>query len=113
MSIEFEGKTIDTVGEGYLANAEDWSEDLARFMARNEGIPELTARHWDVLNYLRDEFLNNSQHQPNNREMMKEMSERWGVKVEQKMLFDLFPGTPSKQAGRIAGLPESRRKGGY
>ena len=33
--------------------------------------------------------------------------------VNGKTLFDLFPGNPSKQAGRIAGLPESLRKGGY
>jgi sulfur relay (sulfurtransferase) DsrC/TusE family protein len=29
------------------------------------------------------------------------------------MMYDLFPGNPSKQAGRIGGLPESMRKGGY
>jgi hypothetical protein len=63
-----------------------------------------------LINFLRDEYINNNQHQPNNREMMKEMSERWGLKVEQKMLFDLFPGTPSKQAGRIAGLPENGKE---
>ena len=34
-------------------------------------------------------------------------------KIDTKTLFDLFPGNPSKQAGRIGGLPESRRKGGY
>jgi sulfur relay (sulfurtransferase) DsrC/TusE family protein len=28
-------------------------------------------------------------------------------------LFDLYPGNPSKQAGKIARLPESLRKGGY
>ena len=37
----------------------------------------------------------------------------WGTKVGSKDVFALFPGNPSKQAGLIAGLPESRRKGGY
>jgi tRNA 2-thiouridine synthesizing protein E len=41
------------------------------------------------------------------------MSERWGEKAEQKTLYDLFPLDPSKQGSRIAGLPESKRKGGY
>ena len=41
------------------------------------------------------------------------MSEKWGEKIDQKTLYDLFPLDPSKQGGRIAGLPESRRKGGY
>ena len=39
-------------------------------------------------------------------------SKRWGEKVDSKYLYELLPGNPSKQAGRIAGLPESRRKGG-
>ena len=51
--------------------------------------------------------------QPNDRIMIKAMSEKWGRKVTSKELYDLFPGKPSKQAGQIAGLPESRRKGGY
>ena len=42
------------------------------------------------------------------------MQDKWpDRKVDNKTLFDLFPGNPSKQAGRIAGLPESLRKGGY
>ena len=45
--------------------------------------------------------------------MVKAMSEIWGEKVKSKDLYDLFPGDPSKQGGRIGGLPESRRKGGY
>ena len=46
--------------------------------------------------------------------MAKAMAEKWpGEKVNAGTLFELFPGTPSKQAGRMAGLPESKRKGGY
>ena len=74
---------------------------------------ELTPRHWDLIDYLRDEYINNNQSTPNTRTIIKAMSERWGEKVEQKALYDLFPLDPSKQGGRIAGLPESKRKGGY
>jgi tRNA 2-thiouridine synthesizing protein E len=45
--------------------------------------------------------------------MLKDMGDKWGKKVTSKMMYDLFPGNPSKQAGRIGGLPESMRKGGY
>jgi len=112
MAIEFDGRTIATTATGYLENREDWSEGLARHMAGLEGIA-LTDRHWDVVNYLREEFFGNSEHQPNTRAIVKAMAERWNEAVDQKGLYDLFPGDPSKQAGRIAGLPESRRKGGY
>jgi sulfur relay (sulfurtransferase) DsrC/TusE family protein len=36
-----------------------------------------------------------------------------GRKVDNKTLFDLYPGNRSKQPDKIAGLPESLRKGGY
>ncbi|WP_137701638.1 TusE/DsrC/DsvC family sulfur relay protein [Marimonas lutisalis] len=113
MSIDFDGRTIETNDQGYLVNHEDWSEDLARHMAEAESIGELTDRHWDVINYLRDEFFNNRENQPNTRAIIKAMSEEWGEKIKQGDLYALFPLDPSKQGGRIAGLPESRRKGGY
>ena len=111
-TIEIAGKQIETTEMGYLVNAEDWSEDLAKEIASAEKL-ELTDRHWDVINHLRDEFFNNAGNQPNTRNMVKDIGKIWGEKIDTKTLFDLFPGNPSKQAGRIGGLPESRRKGGY
>jgi len=112
MSIEFNGKTIETNATGFLVSQEDWSKELAEHMAKLEGIT-LTQKHWDLIDYLRDEFINNSGNQPNTRNIVKAMSDKWGTDVIQKDVYDLFPKDPSKQGGRIAGLPESRRKGGY
>lgn len=112
MAVEIDGKTLDTTETGYLVNVDDWNEQVAEQLAAREGM-ELTQAHWDVLHYLRDEYINNNSNQPNNRSIIKDMSARWGHKVSNKEMFDLFPGNPSKQAGLIAGLPESRRKGGY
>ena len=102
MKVEVNGKVIETSETGFLTKLEDWNEEV-----------ELTQRHWDVINYLRDEFINNKENQPNTRHMVKDLGKLWGEKIDTKTLFDLFPGNPSKQAGRIGGLPESRRKGGY
>ncbi len=112
MSIEVNGKSIETTETGYLADTADWSEDVSIAIAKSEGL-ELTDAHWDVINYLREEYFQNNGNQPNDRNMIKAMGEKWGRKVTSKELYDLFPGKPSKQAGQIAGLPESRRKGGY
>jgi tRNA 2-thiouridine synthesizing protein E len=112
MAIAFQGREIETTASGYLADPADWSKELAIQVAAAEGI-ELTQRHWDLIDYLRDEFFNNNEHQPNTRHIIKAMSETWGEDVSQKDVYALFPLDPSKQAGRIAGLPESRRKGGY
>jgi len=43
---------------GYMLNHEEWNEDIAREIAAKEGI-ELTDKHWDLVNYLRDEYVNN------------------------------------------------------
>jgi tRNA 2-thiouridine synthesizing protein E len=113
MAYEVNGKTLETTATGYLVNQEEWDKSVAEVIAKQEGI-SLTQRHWDLLDYLRDMYLNHNGELPNNRAILKAMQEKWGEKkLEQKALFDLFPGNPSKQAGKIAGLPESMRKGGY
>ena len=112
MSIEVDGKTIETDGNGYLVDINDWNEAVAEEIAKAEEI-ELTKKHWDLVNYLRESYVNENGHQPNNREINKHLAKVWGEKVGSKDAFNLFPGTPSKQAGKIAGLPESKRKGGY
>ena len=112
MSYEFNGKTIDTDANGFLTNLEDWNKELAGHIAQLEGV-SLTDKHWDIIDYLRDAYLNNNGEQPNTRHIVKAMSDKWGKNVSQKDVYDLFPKDPSKQGGRIAGLPESRRKGGY
>ena len=112
MKIEVDGEEVSTTETGFLAELGDWNEEVAKVIAAQDEI-ELTERHCDVINYLRDEFINNKENQPNTRNMVKDLGKKWGEKIDTKTLFDLFPGNPSKQAGRIGGLPESRRKGGY
>lgn len=112
MAYEVEGKTIEADANGYLTNIQDWNEDVAKAIAAAESV-QLTDKSWDVINFLRDEFLNNNGNQPNDRNIVKAMADKWGEKVQSKDLYELFPMQPSKQAAKIGGLPESRRKGGY
>lgn len=104
---------IELTANGFLVNIEDWNEDIAKEMAAEDGIAELTERHWDLIKFLRDEFINNGGNQPNERNMNKGMTAVWGEKCSTKDLYTLYPKQPSKQCTRIAGLPETRRKGGY
>ncbi len=112
MSYEFDGNTIETNEKGHLNNLEDWSEGLAGVIAKEEGV-ELSDKHWDLIKFLREEFIDNRENQPNTRKIVKAMADAWGEKISSKDVYDLFPGDPSKQGSKIAGLPESRRKGGY
>lgn len=114
MSYEVNGKTIESNANGYLVNIDDWDEDIAKTIAKQEGIEELTQRHWDLINYLRDEYVNNAGNQPNMRNIVKAMQVKWDdQKLDAKSLYELFPSSPDKQGSKVAGLPESKRKGGY
>ena len=98
---------------GYLLNPLDWSQEVAELIAQEEGLT-ITEKHMDIIVHLRDRFFNFNEDQPNTRNILKAMQEQWGdKKLSSKDLYDLFPQDPSKQGGRFAGLPESRRKGGY
>ncbi len=114
MSYELNGKTIETNANGYLENTEDWSEDLAKVIAEAENV-NLSDKAWDIINFLRDEFFNNSGNQPNERNMVKHFKKVWTDldKVDTKALYIHFPMGPAKQASKVAGLPETKRKGGY
>lgn len=113
MTYDVNGRTLEVTESGFLVNLDDWDKDVAEAIAAAEGLT-LTPDHWDVIEYLRDAYINHNGEQPNNRAILKAMQDKWaGRKVDNKTLFDLFPGNPSKQAGKVAGLPESMRKGGY
>lgn len=112
MAYEYNGQTLEATPTGYLVDLEQWNEEVAVIIANAEGI-EMTQEHWDVVNYLREEYFNNRGNQPNNRAMLKDLGKLWGKKISSKDMYNLFPGNPSKQAGMIAGVPESMRKGGY
>jgi len=112
MAYEIDGKTVETDADGYLADMNDWSEELIAVIAAADGV-ELTDKHVDTVKYLRDEHINNGGNEPNERAILKAMGKAWGSKVSSKDMYQLFPGTPSKQGRKWAGLPKSTRKGGY
>jgi tRNA 2-thiouridine synthesizing protein E len=113
MSLEVNGNSIELDGNGNLVDPKVWDEDVARALAAaDDTMDELTEEHFDVLNYLREEYFENN-NQPMERAINKDMGKRWGKKISSKDLYKLFPGAPSKQGNRIAGLPYVARKGGY
>ena len=112
MALEVNGQTIATTEDGYLEDSNDWNLDVAQAIADADELP-MTEKHWDVVNYLRDEHVNNNGAEPNERTILKAMSKAWGEKVSSKLMYEMFPTMPSKQGRKIAGLPKSTRKGGY
>ena len=91
------GVNITLNEEGYLTNPEQWNEDVAKEIALEEEI-ELSDKHFEVLNFLREQFLAGeslSIRKVGNSEI-----------VNIKELYQLFPGGPLKKSSRIAGIPK-------
>ena len=103
-TVEVNGQSVELDDHGNLVDINAWNTDVAALLAKDEGI-ELSPDHIEVLDYLRDEYLNNGGNQPMERIILKGMSKRLGRKVSSKDMYDLFPKAPSKQGNRIAGLP--------
>jgi len=98
------GREIETDSEGYIRNLDDWSEDYAVALAKQEGL-ELTEEHWEVIRYLRQYYQEHSI-QAQVRNMIKHFAEVWGKeRGNNHYLHAIFPmGGPQKQGNRMAGL---------
>ncbi len=105
MAYEINGKTFEHDEEGYLTDLNEWNEDLAAIIAKDEEI-DMTDEHWEVVNFLR-EYYNEYQIAPAVRVLVKAIKKKFGKeKGSNKYLYELFPYGPAKQACKIAGLPK-------
>lgn len=87
--------------EGFLQKPEQWTEELGLEIARENGLPDLTERHWQVIRYMRDTYLKTGA-APTIRTLGKES----GVPI--KELYQLFPKGPAKLAAKIGGIPKPK-----
>ena len=85
--------------EGFLQKPEQWNEELAAQIARENGIPELTEKHWQVVRFMRDRFL-----QTGNAPTIRTLGKESGVPI--KELYQLFPKGPAKLAAKVGGIPK-------
>lgn len=97
-------------GDGHLADAEAWNEDVARRLASTDGIA-LGADHWLVLHALR-RFHAETGVSPSMRPLVRLLRERGHGRLASSIaLLGLFsggpgnPDSPATIAARIAGLP--------
>jgi tRNA 2-thiouridine synthesizing protein E len=91
--------------EGYLINLDEWSEEVAIYLAGLEEI-QLTEAHWEVILLLRD-FYQEFQISPAMRPLVKAVSKQLGAdKGKSIYLMQLFPGSPAKLIAKLAGLPK-------
>jgi tRNA 2-thiouridine synthesizing protein E len=108
MQAEVNGQVIELSEAGWLENLDEWSEDLAVEIAKNEKIPELTDEHWDIITMAREYFKENGVvAEP--RLFSKLMKEKFGKdRSSQKYIYSLFPTGLIKCANKVAGLPRPK-----
>ena len=94
---EIAGRTIEFDDDNFMTDYKQWDEEIARVLAADEGIDELTDRHFAVINYMRSEFEANGTG-PSLRKLTKQSG------VPTKELYQLFPKGPAKKSARIAGI---------
>jgi dissimilatory sulfite reductase related protein len=91
------GKEVQVNDEGFMTNPIEWTKEIAVEMAKEEGIAELTAAHWAVIDFCRA-TAGTSGKAPTLRTITT------GANVSTKDLFALFPKGPAKKVAKISGL---------
>jgi tRNA 2-thiouridine synthesizing protein E len=89
--------TVRFDAEGYMTDPNEWTKEIAAILAKEEGIDELTDRHWAVIDFARNDFADTGT-PPTLRRMTKQSG------VGTKELYELFPKGPAKKIARVSGL---------
>ena len=95
------GVPVARDAEGFFIDPEQWTEEMADEIARENGIDELTDRHWIVIRFMRNAYLENG-----SAPSIRALGKVSGVPI--KELYQLFPKGPAKLAAKIAGIPKPR-----
>jgi tRNA 2-thiouridine synthesizing protein E len=95
------GINVEVNDEGFLVDPSQWTEAMAVELARKEGIDPLTKEHWQVIRFMRSEYLAKG-----SGPSVRLLGKTSGVPI--KELYQLFPKGPAKVAARIAGIPKPK-----
>ncbi len=96
-NIEVDGYSILIDEDGFIQEPEKWNEEVAKALAKTEGVEELTEDHWKVIRYLRSYYL-----EYGIAPMVRKLCKDTGFSL--KEIYALFPSGPAKGACKIAGL---------
>jgi tRNA 2-thiouridine synthesizing protein E len=88
---------IEFNDDGSMTDPQAWTQEIARALAKEEGIEELTEAHWQIVEFCREKASETGA-TPTIRQITK------GTGISTKELFGLFPKGPAKKVAKIAGL---------
>jgi tRNA 2-thiouridine synthesizing protein E len=95
------GVDVAVSDDGFFEEPTEWTEEMAVDLAKQQGIDELTDRHWQVIHFMRSEYF-----EKGTGPTVRVLGKTSGVPV--KELYQLFPRGPAKVAAKVAGIPKPR-----
>ena len=100
-TVTYAGTGVTVNDEGFFTDPAQWREQMAPLIARQEGVAELTGRHWQVIKFMRHAY-----EEKGTGPTVRVLGKASGVPI--KELYQLFPHGPAKEAAKIAGIPKPR-----
>ena len=97
--VELGGKQLEVDEDGFIQDPDAWDEAVAAALAKTEGVDQMSEKHWKLVNYLRNYFV-----QFQMAPMVRKLCKETGVPLNE--VYALFPSGPAKGACKVAGLPK-------
>jgi TusE/DsrC/DsvC family sulfur relay protein len=94
---EIAGHQVNFDEDGFMADPNEWSADIAEALAEEIGIAPLSEGHWKVIEFSRNDFASTGE-APTLRRITKNSG------VPTKQLYQLFPKGPAKKVALVSGL---------
>jgi len=98
-TMEIEGRIFEVDGDGFLAHPETWNPEVAKLIARYDGITEMNENHWAIVNIIRRNY-----EEKGMAPMIRTICQETGLRLRE--VYELFPLGPARGACRVAGLPK-------
>lgn len=97
--MEVDGKTIEFDKDGFMIDPGAWDERVAEAIASEEGVTQMSDRHWGVVKFIRNYWQEHDLAPP-----VRLICSEVGVSVRE--IYKLFRSGPARGACRVAGLPK-------
>jgi len=98
-TIEIDNRFFEVDGDGFMSHPETWNDEIAELFAKNDGISQMTEKHWAVVRIIRRNF-----EEKGMAPMIRIICQETGLRL--KEIYELFPLGPARGACKIAGLPK-------
>jgi tRNA 2-thiouridine synthesizing protein E len=98
-TLEIENRVFEVDGDGFLKEPGLWDEEVARLIAKYDGIEEMNDKHWAIVNIIRKNF-----EEKGMAPMIRTICKETGLRLRE--IYELFPLGPARGACRVAGLPK-------